>query len=222
MSELRRPTALVIDHLNLFSQSIRPTLMRRGFQVFCAKTPDRGMSLYQKHQAKIDMVVIDVATPASGNLDLAADLERGCPTLPILYLVGAGHTIMRCSIEAHTPGAVLVTPFTEEQLLERVSGLLEMEVAKLAAPEEDAWERLAASSERILCETAILYIYEQRQAALAASHVETLRADGIRHAFRRTNCDAAPFGIVVGPRDVIRARILIERAAHRARLNTAA
>jgi DNA-binding NarL/FixJ family response regulator len=155
MGEPKVHVTLVIDDSNLFSAAIRQTLMHRGFEIVRAKSPQKGMALFQAHRSKIDLVAIDLVMPAAGNLDLAAELERLRPGLPILYLMGAQRSIARCSIEAHSPGAVLPAPFTEEQLIERVGGLLSIEIAARRAPEEKLWERLMAVSNPIRSGAAI-------------------------------------------------------------------
>lgn len=215
-------TVLVVDDSNLFSVPIRQALVRRGVEVFCAKSPQKALSLFQANRPKIDMVVIDMATPAASNLDLAAELERLRPGLPILYLVGASKSIARCSIEAQAPEAVLVTPFTEDQLLQRVGGLLATEVAERRGAEEPVWEKLIATSDPILAGPSILHIYELRQAPLAADHVAILRAGAIHHCVRPTNCDAAPYGMIVGSRDVAHARSLLEQVSGGGRMVSAA
>jgi DNA-binding NtrC family response regulator len=187
--------------------------MHRGFEIVCVKSPQKGMALFQAHPSKIDLVAIDLATQAVGNLDLAAELERLRPGLPILYLVGAQKLIARCSIEASSPGAVLPAPFTEEQLIERVGGLLSIEVAARRAPEEKLWERLIAVSNPIRSGAAILHIYERRQTALAADHAAMPRAGNIHYCVRPTNCEMAPYGLMVQSKDVAGARSLLTRAS---------
>ncbi len=130
---------------------------------------------------------------ASGSLDLTAELEHLRPGLPVLYLVGKGRSIARCSIEAQAPESVLAIPFTEEQLIARVGGLLE--AAARHTPDEQMWERLIAVSDWIPSPTATLHVYEAGQAALAESHMAMLSADDIPHAFRPTNSPAALYGV---------------------------
>ena len=150
IAERRAPAVLVVDDFNPSSKLVREALTRRGFAVFGAKSPDEGLALFQAHQPQIELVVIDLVTPAAGNLDLASELERLRPGLPVLYLVGAGKTIARCSIEAQAPGSVLAVPFTEEQLMARVGGLVDVEAAERQVPRERPWERLIAGSGRML------------------------------------------------------------------------
>jgi CheY-like chemotaxis protein len=147
------PAVLVVDDLNPFSKRIREMLACRGFAVFGAKSPDEGLALFQAHQPQINLAVIDLVVPAAGNLDLAAELDRLRPGLPVLYLVGADKTIARCSIEAQAPGSVLAVPFTEEQFIARVGALLDVEAAARQRPGERLWEQLIAASGRMLLNT---------------------------------------------------------------------
>jgi CheY-like chemotaxis protein len=218
----RAPAVLVVDDLIPFSTLIREAFARRGFAVFGAKSADEGMALFQEHQPHIDLAVVGLVMPAAVNLDLTADLEHLRPGFPVLYLVGAGKTIARCSIEAQAPGSVLAVPFTEEQLIARVGGLLDVKLAARQRRRERLWERLIAASDCIPSGATTFHVYEFRQAGLAAGHVATLSAGGIRHAFRPTNCEAAPFGLNVRAQDVTRARCLIRQLSAGRRLVPAA
>ena len=208
MAGQRAPVVLVVEDSAPLLRLIRKTLARRGFAVFSAKSPGDGLALFQG-QPRIDLAVIGLVTRTAGNLDLAAELERLQPGLPVLYLTGAGKTIARCSIEAQSPGAALAVPFTEEELIARASALLE--AAARQGPDERLWERLIAVSDWIPSPIAMLQVYETRQATLAEVHVATLSAGDIQHAFRTTNCKAAPYGVTVCARDLVRARRLIGR-----------
>jgi DNA-binding response OmpR family regulator len=209
----RASTVLVVDDLVPFSTMVRETFVRRGFAFFGAKSPDEAMALFQAHQPQIGLAVIGLVGPAAVNLDLTADLEHLQPGLPVLYLVGPGKSIARCSIEAQAPDSVLSVPFTEEQLIARVSGLLDVEEAARQKRREQLWERLIAASDWIPSETTTLHVYDLQQAPLAASHVAFLRAGNIHHALQPTNCEAAPYSMTVRAQDVTGARRLIGQAS---------
>jgi DNA-binding response OmpR family regulator len=209
----RAPGVLVVDDLIPFSQMIRETFAGRGFAVFGAKTPDEGLELFRAHQPRIDLAVIGLVMPAAGNLDLAAELARLRPALPVLYLVGAGKSVARCSIEAQAPGSVLAIPFTEEQLIARAGGLLDADAAARHGHGERLWDRLIAASNWIPSGTAMLYVYELRQAALAEGHAAALSGGNLQYTFRATNCDAAPYSMTVRAQDVTHARWLIGQAS---------
>jgi DNA-binding response OmpR family regulator len=209
----RAAGVLVIDDLIPFSKVIRETFASRGFAVFGAKTPDEGLEHFQAHQRQIDLAVIGMVTQAAGNLDLAAELERLRPGLPVLYLVGAGKSIARCSIEAQAPDSVLSVPFTEEVLIARAGGLLDAAAAACQRRGEQLWDRLIAASDWIPSGTAMFHVYELRQAALAEGHAATLSGGNVQYTFRATNCDAAPYSMTVRAQDVTHARWLIEQAS---------
>jgi DNA-binding response OmpR family regulator len=210
ISKRRTPGVLVVESSTSLSKLIGETLVGRGFTVFAAECPDEALALFRA-QPQIDLMVIGLATPTAGNLDLSAELERLKPGLPMLYMVGAGKSIARCSIEVQAPGSVLAAPFTEEQLIARVDALLQASARQ--GLDERLWERLIAVSDWIPAPIAMLQVYETRQAVLAESHVAILSAGNIEHAFRTTNCIAAPYGVTVGAREVTRARSLIGRAS---------
>jgi len=169
--------------------------------------------MFQAHQPQIGLAVVGLVTPAAVNLDLTADLEHLQPGLPVLYLVGTSKSIARCSIEAQAPASVLAVPFTEEQLIARVGGLLNVEVAARQNRDTRLWERLIAQSDWIPSGTAMLHVYDLQDAALAAGHLAMLSAADIHHALRPTNCEAAPYSINVRAQDVTRARFLIGQAS---------
>ena len=171
------------------------------------------MRLFQAYQSQIDLAVIGLVTPVGVNLDLTADLNHLRPGLPVLYLVGAFKSIARCSIEAHAPGSVLTVPFTEEQLIARVGGLLDVEAAARREHGERLWDRLVADSNLIPSGASMLFVYELRQAALADGHAATLSAGNIQYDFRATNSEAAPYSMNVRAQDVTHAHCLIGQAS---------
>jgi hypothetical protein len=52
---------------------------------------------------------------------------------------------------------------------------------------ERLWDRLIAASDWIPSGTAMLYVYELRQAALAEGHAATLTGGNVQYTFRATN-----------------------------------
>jgi CheY-like chemotaxis protein len=222
MGEARARTVLVVEDGNAFSRLIRRALEHRRFAVYCAKSPDQGLSQFLEHRLEMDLVVIDMVTPVAGNFDLAADLERLQPGLPILYLVGSQPSIARASLEAQSPGSVLVTPFTEEQLIARVNGLLELDVAVGESADRQLWNRLLETSDELESGSCILYVYESRESALAAAHAAMLCAGNISFAFRPTNNEACPYGVMAPARDAVKARSLIAGVSPDKRLTSAA
>ena len=63
--------------------------------------------------------------PHIGGLDLAAELGRRYPDLKVLYISEYGTAIATQGIAFAAPDLVLLKPFTEEMLLDRVRHLCE-------------------------------------------------------------------------------------------------
>ena len=64
--------------------------------------------------------------PGVSGLDLATDLIREYPGIKILYTSGYVDSVAMNVIARRSPQAVLLKPFTEQALLERVHQLLKM------------------------------------------------------------------------------------------------
>ncbi len=220
MSKQQVQTVLVVDDTYPVFKMMRPALGTGVIRAFHAKSRDEALTLFHLHQRRIDLVVIDMIAPSARNLDLAAELESIRHGLPVLYIVGEHKTIARCSIEAQSPGSVLAMPFTPEQLLAGLGVLLGAETLT-RKPEYQSWERLVAESSRISSGAAMLFVYELRQAAVAANHASVLRPNNIEYAFRPTNNDAVPYSIIVRAADFSRARRLITQASERASASAA-
>jgi CheY-like chemotaxis protein len=222
MGEQRVSVVLVVDNFDLFSGLILPALARGGYPVHRAASADQGLAQFRQHRSRIDLVVLDMVTPGSENFDLAAELVRLRPGLPVFYLVGNEPTIARASIEAQSPASVLASPFTEEEFIQRITGLLDTAAAARQQPDEQLWDRLMEASDRISSGVALLYLYELAQAALAADHAAILRSGSIPQAVRPTNYEACQYSVIVSVREAARARALIAEVSVGKRLISAA
>jgi len=209
MDEHAVQAVLVVSDSHPLAKLVSRTLMRQGFAPLHATCPDEGLALFRAYRQYIALTVLDVVKAAAGNLDLATELERLRPGLLMLYLVGASQTLAGCNIESQVPACVLTAPFTEKQFTSRIEGLRNLGAAARHMAGEQLWEGLIADSNKLSPGTALLYVYERGQAALAASHVNMLIAGRIRSAFRPTNQAAAPYCMIVPAPDFHRARRLI-------------
>jgi DNA-binding NtrC family response regulator len=215
-------TVLIVDDFNPFSRLMRNALARRGISAVCADTPEKSLALVEAHPERIDLVIADIVSPTAAILDLTAELSRRRPKLPVLYLVGARHSIVRASLEARAPHAVLAVPFSEKNLIERIGGLLHVAVASRRLSDGRLWERLLSNSQRLPSGIAMLHVYEPRQAALASGHMAILRAANLPCTLRPTNYAALPYSLIVRSREIQRARTLISNLSAGLAIDSAA
>ena len=75
--------------------------------------------------------------PGMSGLDLATDLDREYPELKILYISGYVGSVAAEVLSRRTPDHVLLKPFTEQALLQRVNLLLGIAARREAAPTSD-------------------------------------------------------------------------------------
>lgn len=88
-----------------------------------------GLAAFLANREKIDLVILDMLMPGMSGLDLAAELGRQDPALKILYISGHGTSIAMESLRQQSADRVLLKPFNEQALLERVELLLSVDQA---------------------------------------------------------------------------------------------
>jgi CheY-like chemotaxis protein len=120
-----KPSILVVeDHAALLRLIVR-LLHRGGFATLAAGRAVDGLSMVRQRHGQVDLAIVDIVMPGMSGLDLATDLDREYPDLTILYISGYADSVAADVLYRQSPDRVLLKPFTEEALLERVHLLLE-------------------------------------------------------------------------------------------------
>jgi DNA-binding response OmpR family regulator len=120
-----KPTILVVeDDANLCRLVVR-MLHSGGFAAFAAGKAADGLALVRQRQGAFDLAIIDMVMPGMSGLDLATDLDREYPSLKILYISGYIDSLAADALSRRTPDRVLLKPFSDRVLLERVRLLLD-------------------------------------------------------------------------------------------------
>lgn len=118
------PTVLVVEDDPHLLRLVELMLASGGFAVFPAATASEGLELVREREGRFDLAVIDMVMPGVSGLDLATDLGREYPDLEILYISGYIGSLAAEALSRRSPDRVLLKPFTEEELLNRVRMLL--------------------------------------------------------------------------------------------------
>jgi two-component system, cell cycle sensor histidine kinase and response regulator CckA len=119
----RQTTLLVVEDDSSVRRFIVRSLKDNGFRVIEAAGAAESLEILRSEADAIDLVITDVVMPRMGGLDLAAELDRQYPGLKILYVSGYTASIAIAGIAQRSPHLVLLKPFTEEMLLDRVRRL---------------------------------------------------------------------------------------------------
>ena len=121
-----RPAVLVVEDDPALLRLIQCMLADGGMTAFTATKAADGLALVRERRGDFDLAIIDIVMPGMSGLDLATDLDREYPNLKILYISGYVGSLAAEAIARRTPDRVLLKPFTEPVLLERVRALLEI------------------------------------------------------------------------------------------------
>ena len=100
-------------------------LKRGGFATVDTGSAAEGLSRVRQRNGAFDLAIVDIVMPGVSGLDLATDLDREYPKLCILYTSGYVGSVAADVLTRRTPEHMLLKPFTELALLDRVHLLLE-------------------------------------------------------------------------------------------------
>ncbi len=121
----RQPVILVVEDDTAALGVVGDLLRRSGYDVLTAQSPTAAMGLFKARNGKIDLLITDVIMPTQDGDQLARQLVRQCPGLPVLYMSGYPPDILADRLDA-TPGAgFLSKPFTPTMLHAQVRRLLD-------------------------------------------------------------------------------------------------
>ncbi len=84
MKSAASKTVLCIDDEKIGLRARKIMLEGHGFKVLTATSGEQGLSLIDKHQ--VDLVVLDYYMPGMNGGDVAAELRRRKPEVPIVFL----------------------------------------------------------------------------------------------------------------------------------------
>jgi CheY-like chemotaxis protein len=191
-------------------------LRHHGFATFEAGSSEQALRLFEVHRAVIDLAIIDMVLPGMSGLDFAAELERRQSGLKILYISGYVDSIAVESIARRSLELLLLKPFTESRLIERVVYLLGLPAPNpanrnAAWASRFPWDRLMEASDLLGPDAVTLLRYKNTAAGygIAAAHAAALRAVGVPYSLRPGDDSECPVELWVAPEDLGRAGEMI-------------
>jgi CheY-like chemotaxis protein len=113
----RRSRILVVDDESTVVSLVHRCLTDAGYEVLLARSALEALEVLVMVRPVVDAVLTDVLMPEMNGGELAATLRRAHPKLPILFMTGFPGT-------SNVDGALLVKPFTPDQLLSAMAELL--------------------------------------------------------------------------------------------------
>jgi DNA-binding response OmpR family regulator len=121
-------TLLLVDDEAALRQVIRPGLERHGYNVLEASSGEEALEVAARGAGRIDMLVTDLVMGGMSGKDLAVELRRRHPGIPVLFISGYSHEAQDPDTLIEGSAEFLAKPFDTESLLRRVRSLIDRRV----------------------------------------------------------------------------------------------
>jgi len=123
-------TILVVEDEELVRKLLQEILQKCGYSVLVARHGDEALSLCQRHQEPIHLLVTDVVMPHMNGGQLAERLALQRPEIKILYISGYTDHVIIHTGKLEPGRAFLQKPFTSGTLARKVRQVLDAPVRK--------------------------------------------------------------------------------------------
>jgi DNA-binding response OmpR family regulator len=120
MNQGGRPAVLVVEDDPALLHLMEQMLASGGFDTVAAGKATDGLAQVRQRQGGFDLAILDIVMTGVSGLDLAGDLGREFPSLKILYISGFVGSLAAEALACGSPERVLLKPFSEQELLDRV------------------------------------------------------------------------------------------------------
>ena len=115
-------TILVVDDETAVLDQVGRMLRRRGYTVVCHSNPAEALEWCRDHPSDAQLLLTDVVMPGITGLDLAAEVRKLRPDIPVLLMSGYPDRVPRGVLGSFAP--LLQKPFTMARVLQAVGVLL--------------------------------------------------------------------------------------------------
>jgi CheY-like chemotaxis protein len=121
----RRPgTVLVLEDDEMVRHLTRSMLLELGYAVLPAATPEAALSLCQKRDVPIDLLLSDVVMPGMPGAELRQKVRAIRPGLRVLFMSGYAADVVARKGFGGDDGSFLQKPFTIGELARSVEGAM--------------------------------------------------------------------------------------------------
>ncbi|MFB3828151.1 MAG: response regulator [Bryobacteraceae bacterium] len=119
-----KKTILVVDDEPEVRKLVGAMVSRYGFSVLTADSGEHAITLFRNRQGNIDLLLTDVVAPGMSGPQLADELTRLRPGLKVLFMSGYDNTQVVQHYVVEKGHALLIKPFTLEELGQKVGEVL--------------------------------------------------------------------------------------------------
>ncbi len=120
-----KETVLLAEDEEMVRSLTSRLLEAAGYQVIVAEDGRRAYEIWEEKKQEIDLVVMDVVMPQMGGRELAKLIRQDRQDIRILFISGYDSQSFRTPLTADEPTDLLLKPFNQASLLERVREILD-------------------------------------------------------------------------------------------------
>jgi two-component system cell cycle sensor histidine kinase/response regulator CckA len=113
-------TVLVVDDEAPIRVLVSDVLRRLGYRVVTAEHAEAALEVVREHRDSLRLAITDVVLPGRSGLELARELSRSMPQLPVLFMSGYPESALGAEGRAIPPASFLHKPFALDELALRV------------------------------------------------------------------------------------------------------
>ncbi len=118
-------TILLVEDERAVLRLLADTLEEAGYTVLQSGSPDIALAKLAAHQGPVDVLITDIVMPGMTGVVLAEKVTELYPGMQVLYVSGhVGEELVRRGLAA-IQDSILLKPFGPEQLLDRLSEMLQ-------------------------------------------------------------------------------------------------
>jgi nitrogen-specific signal transduction histidine kinase/ActR/RegA family two-component response regulator len=123
-AESGKGTILVIEDEKDIQEGLRDMLTYIGYDVLDAGDGEEGWHLYQEHEGRIDLVLLDVMLPRLNGAEVLRRIRRLNKQMPVLILTGHLEGGIEEQVSAMKPNAILKKPCNFSELSQIIAKTL--------------------------------------------------------------------------------------------------
>ncbi|MDQ6704633.1 MAG: response regulator [Acidobacteriota bacterium] len=117
-------TILVVDDEPEIRKLVSAMLTRSGYKLLMSDSGDNALKIFKKNDVPIDLLLTDVVAPGMSGPMLADQLTEIQPSLRVLFMSGYDQSQVVRKYVVERGFALLIKPFTVEQLEAKVAEVL--------------------------------------------------------------------------------------------------
>jgi two-component system, cell cycle sensor histidine kinase and response regulator CckA len=117
-------TILLVENGEMLRPLLREILLREGYEVLAARNAEEALSMWDRQQGQIDLIVTDVMMPGLSGKELVERLRSLSPEVKVIYMSGYDTRLISASPQFGPKAVFLQKPFRPAELSQTVREIL--------------------------------------------------------------------------------------------------